>query len=196
MNSNGSKAGDTMEMQEKRYIEAALFLSSRPMSLEELRRLTGIGALGYIQTLITELQNEYIERKSALEIVEENKKYVLQIKSDYVERVRQFAQDSALSHQALRTLAYIAKHNGVLKSELVKRIGVRVYEDVFELEENEFITQKAAGRSSSLHLTDKFHQYFRLEKGKPIEMPKADEKQQTLSDSVVLEPVENQEMKG
>jgi len=35
----------TGDKEEKRIIEAALFISARPMALEEMRTLTGIGAL-------------------------------------------------------------------------------------------------------------------------------------------------------
>ena len=38
--------------EEKRIIEAALFISARPMDITELRTLTGIGALGYLQKVI------------------------------------------------------------------------------------------------------------------------------------------------
>jgi len=58
-----------MKKEEKRIIEAALFISARPMALQELRTLTGIGALGYLQKVINELQQEYEERNSAIEIL-------------------------------------------------------------------------------------------------------------------------------
>ena len=54
--------------EEKKLIEAALFISARPMSLEELRTLTGIGALGYLQNVMTELMKDYSER--AIEVVQ------------------------------------------------------------------------------------------------------------------------------
>lgn len=148
------------DLDEKRVIEAALFMSAREMTLEELRTLTGIGALGYIQNKVKELQKEYEEKGSAIEILETNGKYSMRIRGDYVPRVKQFAQDSEISKTALRTLAYIAKHDGVLKSDMVKRIGTQIYADVKELVDNGFVRTKKAGRSSKVLLTDKFHKYF------------------------------------
>ncbi len=147
---------------EARLIEAALFISARPMSLEELRTLTGVGALGYLKKTIESIGKEYNERESSIEIVESDGKYEMRISGPYAQRVKQFAQDTEISKPALRTLAYIAKHDGVLKSELAKRIGSVIYADVKELSEAGFVKPKKAGRTSQLFLTEKFKKYFVL----------------------------------
>lgn len=149
-----------IEKEEKRLIEAALFISSRPMGLEELRTLTGIGALGYLQNVMQELRKEYEERNSAVEIMEIDGKYSMRVRNDYVDRVKEFAQDTEISKPGLRTLAFVSKHNGMLKSELCKKIGTQVYQDVKELVGSGFIKQQKAGRTSKLWLTDKFKKYF------------------------------------
>lgn len=146
--------------EEKRLIEAALFISSRSMSLEEFRTLTGIGALGYLQGVVEELIKEYDERGSALEIMGIDGKYVMRVRNEVLQRVRQFAQDTEISKSALRTLAFISKHDGILKSELVRRIGSQVYTDVKELADAEFVKPQKSGRSAKLWLTEKFKKYF------------------------------------
>ncbi len=143
---------------EKRMIEAAMFISARPMSLEEFRTLTGIGAIGYLQNVLAELKNDYEGR--AIEIIEADGKYEMKVRNEYLERVKQFAQDSEISHSALRTLAYLSKHDGMLKSELVKHIGTHVYQDVHELIDAGFVKGHKAGRTSKLTLTEKFRKYF------------------------------------
>jgi segregation and condensation protein B len=158
-----SKTSEVFNMtskEEKRIIEAALFISARPMALQELRTLTGIGALGYLHKVVGELQADYQERNSAIEILEIEGKYEMRLRSELTARVKQYAQDTEISKPALRTLAYISKHDGVLKSELAKRIGSSIYQDVKELVEAGFVKAKRAGRSSRLLLTDKFHKYF------------------------------------
>jgi len=146
--------------EEKRIIEAALFISARPMTLEEFRTLTGIGALGYLKKALVQLQEEYDERGSAIEIIEMDGKYSMRVKGKHIDRVKEFAQDTEISRSALRTLAYISKHDGVLKSHVVKRIGTHIYQHVKELTEAGFVKQQKAGRSSKLILTDKFKRYF------------------------------------
>ncbi|MFH1221860.1 MAG: SMC-Scp complex subunit ScpB [Candidatus Micrarchaeota archaeon] len=164
---------------EKRYIEAALFISSRPVSLDDLKKLTGIGAMGYIQKMLIELKQEYESRGSAVEINEVEGKYEMRVGSAYVERVKEFAQDAEISKAALRTLAFISKHDGMLKSELVKKIGPQIYDDVHELVETGFVKQKKAGRSSQLMLTEKFKRYFtRAEATAPAAPAEQSEQQQ------------------
>ncbi len=148
------------DLNEKRLIEAALFISARPMSLGEMRTLTGIGAIGYLQKTIVALQNEYNKSDRAIEIIEIDGKYEMRVKNIYIDRVKKFAQETELSKGALRTLAYISKHDGIMKSELVKRIGSQIYEDVKELAENGFVKPQKAGRSAKLFLTEKFKKYF------------------------------------
>ena len=143
---------------EKNIIEAALFISSRPMTLEEFRTLTGVGALGYLQKVLDELKADYANR--AIEIIESDGKYEMRVRNEYMTRVKQFAQDVEISKAALRTLAYLSKHDGMLKSELVKRIGTQAYLDVRELVESGFVKSQKAGRTSKLTLTDKFKRYF------------------------------------
>ncbi|MEW6748477.1 MAG: SMC-Scp complex subunit ScpB [Candidatus Micrarchaeota archaeon] len=150
--------------EEMKIIEAALFMSSRAMTLEEFRTLTGIGALGYLKNAVAELIKEYDERGGSVEIAEVDGKYMMRVRNDYLPRVREFAQDTEISKGALRTLAYLSKHDGMLKSSLVKRIGTRAYGDVKELVENGFVKPKKDGRSAKLMLTEKFKIYFVQEK--------------------------------
>jgi segregation and condensation protein B len=153
-------------MEPRRLIEAALFMSGRELSLSELKKLTGIASAGHVKTMVQELIEEYKKSGSALEIFEANDAYLMRVREEYLASARQFAQESEISKAALRTLSYIARHNGILKSEVVKRIGPIIYDDVRELVERGFIFQRKFGRSSRLFLTDKFRAYF--EQGKPI----------------------------
>ena len=146
--------------EEKRLIEAALFISGREMSLEELRTLTGIGALGYLKNVMEELQKDYETRESAIEVLEANGKYSLRVKNVYIDKVKEFAQDTEISKGALRTLAFLSKHDGMLKSSLVRKLGTRVYQDVKELVSSDFLKPQKAGRTSKLWLTEKFKKYF------------------------------------
>lgn len=135
-------------------------MSGRELSVPELKKLTGIASAGHIRGMIDELRQEYEKNGSSLEIFEGDSAYIMRVKDDYVEYVKQFAQSATISKSALRTLSYVARHNGILKSEVVKRIGTMVYDDVRELVENGFIFQRKYGRSSKLFLTDKFRAYF------------------------------------
>ncbi len=154
--------------EEKKLIEAALFISSRAISLEEFRTLTGIGALGYLQGVMAELKKDYDDNGSALEIIEIEGKYTLRVRNEQLVKVKQFAQDSEISKSALRTLAYISKNDGMLKSNLVRKVGNHAYSDVRELLDANFIKAQKAGRSAKLTLTEKFKKYFVQEKSAEV----------------------------
>lgn len=149
-------------MEKMRIIEAALFMNPKEISLEELSRLLGLGTPGIVKQMIEELRKEYDERRSALEIIEMDGKYTMRVREQYLDRVKQYAKESELSKGALRTLALIARHDGIEKSTLAKTVGSIAYQDVKELTENGFITQKKHSRTSKLFLTEKFRQYFSL----------------------------------
>lgn len=145
---------------EKKLIEAALFISGRELSLSDFCRLTGIAAPGHVKSLVEELKADYDNAGSSLEIFQLGEKYVMRVRDAYLEKVKSFAQEAELSRGALRSLSYIASHDGILKSEMCRKIGPAIYDEVRELLEKGFISAKKEGRSSRLFLTEKFHAYF------------------------------------
>ncbi len=147
-------------MKEENIIEAALFISAKPLSIGELGRLIGVAAPGYVESAIKRLMAEYDSRQSSIQVMFEDGKYVMRVRREYLDKVKPFAQSAEISHHALKILAYINSKEGVLKSNLVKQLGDSVYQDVKELVEKGFITQKKAGRTKSLYTTDKFKEYF------------------------------------
>lgn len=150
-----------MELDKKRIIESALFISARGMGIDELMKLAGLAAPGFVKAMLEELRNEYDARGSAVEIAEIEGRWLMRVKDAYAGKVKGFAQQAEVGRSGLRTLAYIARHDGVLKSDVAHRIGSQIYEDVRELVQSGFVKQAKAGRSKRLFLTDKFRQYFR-----------------------------------
>lgn len=143
-----------------RAIEAALFMSSRPLKREEIAKLIGTGSLGSVDTSVLALQKEYTERKSAIEISSENGIYSMRLKQDYVQQTKQFSTEAEISKHALKTLALVSKNEGITKRKLFGMLGSTIYSDCAELEEAGFISHRKAGRTSSLHTTPKFRDYF------------------------------------
>ncbi|MBM3228821.1 SMC-Scp complex subunit ScpB [Candidatus Parvarchaeota archaeon] len=146
--------------EEENLIQAALFISARPMPVSELSRLLGIAAQGYVESTVKKLAESYNSSAGALEIAFIDGKYIMRVKAAYLNRVKQFAQGVEISQHALKTLAYINGKPGIKKADLVKHLGASVYQDVFELVEKGFVVQRKAGRTSSLHTTEKFREYF------------------------------------
>jgi segregation and condensation protein B len=147
-------------MDDTRIIEAALFMGSRPIPINEIAKLIGVGAMGYARERMRALQKEYDERKSAIAIVEEDGKYLMRLRPEYIKVVRDFAQEAEIPRHALKTLAYIYKYDGMLKSQLARKLGGEIYSDVKELVQKGFLSQEKKGRTSVLRITKKFKDYF------------------------------------
>jgi segregation and condensation protein B len=148
------------ENESRGTIEAALFMSSRPLTLQEMGKLIGVAAPGFVAQKVRALQDAYNAAGSAIEIVEEGGKFYMRVKQQFVPAVKSFAQAAEISQHALRTLAYVAKNEGVTKHTLFLKLGGGIYEDVNELVEKGFVNTRRAGRTKAVTTTAKFKAYF------------------------------------
>ena len=148
------------ESEMQQVIEAALFMSSRPLALAELGKLIGVAAPGFVSQKVRALQDMYEAAGSAIEIAEEEGKFYMRVKQTFVPHVKSFAQAAEISPHALKTLAYIAKNEGITKRALFAKLGSTIYTDVSELVEKGFVATKRAGRTKSVSTTAKFKAYF------------------------------------
>jgi segregation and condensation protein B len=107
--------------------------------------------------------NDYAHRDTALEIVETETGYTLQLKTEYESLLRELVP-AELGKGALRTLAAVALKNPILQTELIDLRGSSAYQQVAELVKLGFIRKReqADGRSCWLEVTNKFHQYFEI----------------------------------
>lgn len=144
----------------KSIIEAALFMSTSPMTVRTLSKVSGLNSWKLVQDKLKELQNEYEQRGSAIVISFEDGGYIMRLKPEYERKVSGLAKEAELSRGAIKTLAVIAKNDGIAQSRLVKMIGSSIYDHVKELVEDDFITAEKKGRTKMLKTTKKFKEYF------------------------------------
>jgi segregation and condensation protein B len=148
---------------DKEIIEAALFASGNPLEIGQLKNLV---RRKNILELIHQLMNEYEQRGSSIEIREIERKFVMQVKPEYAEKVRGIAPKE-LRSPVLRTLAMIAYHQPLTVAELVERRGAAAYDHVRELEENGLVSAIPQGRTRLLQTTVRFAEYFNLDPAEP-----------------------------
>src|SRR3989338_9661554 len=103
----------------RRTVEASLFMSAKPMGLDELAKIAGVSAPGFVENELKELQKEYVSRGSAIEVALENGQYYMRIRSEFADRVSVLAGGADLSRGALRVLALISKSECMEQSQLV-----------------------------------------------------------------------------
>ena len=147
-------------LEPKRVIEAALFMSSKPLSLEELGRFAGVAAPGFIEGLVKELAKGYSESGSSITIALEPGGYIMRLRAEYAAKVAPLAQESEISRGALKLLAYVSQNEGIEQSMVANTLGSTVYDRVQELVEKGFLDKQKKGRTSVLRTTQKFRDYF------------------------------------
>jgi len=145
-------------------LEAILYLKGQPLPLARLAEYAGCDRPTTEQGMI-ELMSDYAHRESALEVVETPDGYCLQLRQEFQDLVQTLVPVD-LGLGALRTLAAIALKAPLTLTELVDLRGSGAYQHVQELVEQGFVKKrrKSDSRSASLQVTDKFYQYFEVEK--------------------------------
>ncbi len=145
-------------------IEAILYLKGQPLSLAELAESTKCDRIAVEEALI-ELMDDYAHRDSALEVTENPTGYSLQLRATFQALIQDFIP-AELGTGNLRTLAAIALKSPILQTDLINLRGSSAYQQVQELVELGFVRKRRQtdGRSHWLEITDKFHQYFEIDK--------------------------------
>lgn len=145
-------------------IEAILYLKGQPLSISDIAEIAKCDR-GQVKDALIELMSDYAHRHTALEVVETEKGYSLQLKETFAELMESLIPPE-LGVGALRTLAAIALKGGIAQPELVEIRGSGAYQQVQELVELGFVRKRRQRETRSywLQVTDKFHQYFQLDR--------------------------------
>jgi len=147
----------------KSLIEAALFVSGRPLNVGELAKTCRSGNLGLIHSYVEELSKEYENRNSGIVIQKTEEGYIMRVKRDLEERLMHLIPETDIPPPILKTLALIAYEQPIKQSEVVKERGNRAYSYIRFLRERGLVEGKKCGRTRVLTVTPKFRDYFRIE---------------------------------
>jgi segregation and condensation protein B len=157
-----------MAVKEKRLVESVLFSASKPVSINEIREVTGLNPK-IIKKTIDELITDYnVDRKNdtSMEVIKAGDKYAMQIKKQYTEQSFMVATPEIESN-LLKTLTLIAFHQPLKQSNLRRMIGVKAYEHVDELASMKLIHAKKHRTTEMLTTTKLFPEYFGIGSTKP-----------------------------
>jgi len=115
------------EKEIKAIIEAFMFVSGEPLSIDRLRNVLEGVDRGKIKGLLSELQHEYDMRASGLMIVEVAGGFQMVTRPElaqWIKRLKKIKQSSRLSKPSLETLAIIAYKQPIVKAEIDDIRGV------------------------------------------------------------------------
>jgi len=148
----------------KKIVEAALFMSSKPMELNQLAKITGLNSLGYLKEVLTELENDYKDR--GMQIVKTPMGWEMQVNQEILPKVAHLTPYSNLSEGCKRTLALVVYKEPVKQSEVIKIQGNKAYSYIKTLIKMGLIKTYKEGHTKVLKLTQEFERYFGEEKAR------------------------------
>ena len=148
----------TEEQVSKQIIEVALFAAGSTVTIETLMKISRLSKKD-VNRLVAELEKEYSERHSGIEIANLSGRFVMQIKPEFAEKVKDVAPKELTSSQ-LKTLSIIAYHQPITKAEVVEMRGANAYEHISELHERGLIDLKPHSRTKMMTTTRLFADYF------------------------------------
>lgn len=143
-------------------VEAALFLASRPLTRRALAKILCDVPLSYVDQLLGDLQATYADAATGIELVLEEGRALLRVKSAYVDRVAHLAPQQDIPQPVLRTLAVIAYNHPATQADVVRTRGNKAYEHIQDLIERGLVQGEDHGRTVLLHVTDEFLRHFGL----------------------------------
>ncbi len=147
-------------LEKEKILEAALFMSPKPLNIDELKQIALIDSRVETKVLLEELISFYNSRKSSLEIVDLPVGYQMRIKKQYEDFVSHLATDSMFSKGVMKTLALIAYKQPIEQALVVKYRNNKAYDHLKILFENGFLKKEPKGRTCVLTTTTKFIEYF------------------------------------
>lgn len=142
-------------------IEAALYSSGRPLSLDELSKAAGFISKEKTKSIIKELMKKIDNTFKSIEITQlEDGNYVFQLKPRYAPLIKKFAQHPLIPTATLKTLSYILYEQPVTSKRLSQIRGSQVYGHLKYLEQMGFIDHENLGRIKIYRTTKKLQDYF------------------------------------
>ncbi len=150
------------EIKNLKKIEAALFVSGKWLSLQELIMLTDINPI-LLRELMDKLFDNYSNEKSAIEILKKEDLWKMDVKEEYAKMASKLATgNSEFTRAEQETLAVIAYKQPVKQSVIVKIRGNKSYEHIKKFRELGLLNAKRLGHTLELNLSEDFYNYFHV----------------------------------
>ncbi|MCA9477558.1 MAG: SMC-Scp complex subunit ScpB [Simkania sp.] len=146
----------------KNKVEALLFASGKGLAVEDIADYCEEKP-SPVKKVLTELHQEFQERKGSLVVEEHNGKWKMTVRGQYTEYIKKIVSETELPAPLLKTLAVVAYKSPVLQADIIHMRGQSAYDHIKHLVKQKFITKDEEGRSYILRITDKFFNYFDVE---------------------------------
>lgn len=146
----------------KSRLQAVLFASSQPLTVEQLCKMIREQDEDAVRHSLLEIADELEQEESSLMLVEDNGSYRLTVREKYLPYVKKVARQTELPKSLTETLAVVSYKAPVKQSEVIRIRHNKGYKHLDELEKLGFISRERKGRTKLIKLTQKFYDYFDL----------------------------------
>jgi segregation and condensation protein B len=151
---------EAREKEDLKKLEAVFFVSARFLNMQELISYTDLNPI-ILEELIEKLQEKYEKEESAIEIVEKNKMWKMDVRPQFYNIINKLATGkSEFTKAEQETLGIIAFKQPIKQSVIIKIRGNKAYEHIQKFEDNGLIKKKKVGHTHELSLSDDFYDYF------------------------------------
>ena len=161
-------------MDHKKLLEAALFISQKPLDLHDLAKITGLSSLGFVKEALEALQKEY--EGKGIEIVQIGEGWQMQVPPSFLQQVAHLTPYHDLPEGPKRSLALILYKEPAKQSDIIKIQGNKAYAYIKVLRKMGLIKGEREGHTRILSVTKELETYFGQSKEKIKEQLTLEEK--------------------
>lgn len=155
------------EKQDLEKVEAALFISGKFLSLQDLIMLTDINPI-MLKEILHKLEKKYSH--GAIIIINKDSLWKMDVNEKYHNMVNKLATgESEFTKAEQETLAIIAYKQPIKQSVVIKIRGNKAYDHIKKFKELNLLHSKPAGHTKELLLSDDFYEYFSVHKKQTTE---------------------------
>lgn len=152
-----------IEEENAKKIEAALFVSGKFLTIQELMSVTDINPI-ILKKILSDLQDKY--QGSGICLVKKENSWKMDVAESYTWMVNRLATGSSeFTNAEQETLAIIAYKQPIKQSVIIKIRGNKAYDHVKKFVQLNLINKKRTGHTSELTITEQFHEYFHVNRG-------------------------------
>lgn len=148
-------------------IEALIFASDEPVSIEEISRILAVSVRD-VKEALDELYTAYLDKKHGIYLKEYNGRYIFVTKPEYASVIKEMHQKriTRLTPAALETLAIIAYKQPITRAEIEEIRGVKAEKTLLTLSKYGLIEEmgrkETIGNPIIYGTTEKFLEHFDL----------------------------------
>jgi len=147
-------------MSKKGLVEAALFVSDNPLSIQKLMKIANTEDSSEIVGIISLIKQELQNDDRGIELSQTPEGFEFRVKPEYRDSIRILAPMSDLSEGMMRSLAIVAIKQPIKQSIIIRYQGNKAYSYLKGLEDKGLIKSHKSGRTKIVTTTQDFEKYF------------------------------------